>query len=106
MVVTIPHMGNVYLAVKALFDDLGISYVLPQPNTRASLQLGSLYSPEEICLPFKLLMGNFIQSIEKGADTVLITGSCGPCRFGEYCELHMKMLGQMGHDLDFVVLDL
>lgn len=106
MVVTIPHMGNVYLAVKALFDDLGISYLLPQTNTRASLQLGSLYSPEEICLPFKLLMGNFIQSIEKGADTVLITGSCGPCRFGEYCELHMKMLGQMGHDLDFVVLDL
>jgi predicted nucleotide-binding protein (sugar kinase/HSP70/actin superfamily) len=106
LVVTIPHMGNVYLAAKALFDDLGISYVLPEPNTRASLQLGSLYSPEEICLPFKLLMGNFMQSIEKGADTVLITGSCGPCRFGEYCELHMKVLGDMGHNLEFVVLDL
>lgn len=106
MVVTIPHMGNVYLAVKALLDDLGISYILPQPNTRASLQLGSLYSPEEICLPFKLVMGNFIQSIEKGADTVLITGSCGPCRFGEYCELNMKLLRQMGYDLEFIVLDL
>jgi predicted nucleotide-binding protein (sugar kinase/HSP70/actin superfamily) len=99
-------MGNVYLAIKALFDGLGVPYILPEPNTKASLQTGSYYSPDEICLPFKLMLGNYIGSIEKGADTVVITGSCGPCRFGEYCELQMKILRQLGHDLDFVVLDL
>jgi len=104
--VTIPHLGNVYLAVKALFDGLGIRYVLPEPNSKATLQIGSDCSPEEICLPYKLMMGNYIRSIEKGADTIVITGSCGPCRFGEYCELQMKTLKKLGHDPDFVVLDL
>jgi predicted nucleotide-binding protein (sugar kinase/HSP70/actin superfamily) len=53
------------------------------------------------------MLGNFIQSIEQGADTVLITGSCGPCRFGEYCELQMQILQKMGYgNLDFIVVDL
>jgi len=99
-------MGNVYLAVKALFDGLGVPYVLPEPNSKATLQKGSDCSPEEICLPFKLMMGNYIGSIERGADTVVITGSCGPCRFGEYCELQMKTLKKLGYNTDFVVLDL
>lgn len=98
-------MGNVYLAAKALFDGLGIQYVIPETNNKKSLQIGSYYSPEEICLPFKMMMGNYMQSIEKGADTILITGSCGPCRFGEYCELQMNILKQLGHKLDFIVLD-
>ena len=105
MVVTFPHMGNIYLAVKALFDDLDIDYIIPPPNTKASLQKGSFYSPEEICLPFKLFMGNIIQAIESGADTVLITGSwdLSVC---EYSELASIVLREMGHDLDFIVLDL
>ncbi len=106
MVVTVPHLGNVYLAAKALFDDLGVQYILPPLNCKESLRIGSQHSPEEMCLPFKLMMGNYISCIEKGADTVVITGSCGPCRFGEYCELQMNILNQMNHVVDFVVLDL
>jgi predicted nucleotide-binding protein (sugar kinase/HSP70/actin superfamily) len=100
-------MGNVALAAKVLCQGLKIPYVAPEMNNKATLQTGSYYSPEEICLPFKLILGNFIQGIERGADTLLITGSCGPCRFGEYCELLMKILGKMGYrDLDYVVVDL
>lgn len=103
--VTIPHLGNVYIGAKALFDGLGIEYVLPPPSNKRALETGSLYSPEEICLPFKISLGNYIQSIEQGADTVIITGSCGPCRFGEYCEMQMKLLKKLGYDVDFIVLD-
>jgi predicted nucleotide-binding protein (sugar kinase/HSP70/actin superfamily) len=103
--VTFPHMGNVYIAAKALFDGLGIEYVIPPLNNKQALEIGSLYSPEEICLPFKIAMGNYIQAIEKGADTVIITGSCGPCRFGEYCEMQMNLLRKLGYNLEFVVMD-
>ena len=93
--------------MKMLCQALKIPYVLPEKNNKTILQLGSYYSPEEICLPFKLILGNVIRSIEKGADTVLITGSCGPCRYGEYCELLMKILRAMGYgNLDFIVVDL
>lgn len=98
-------MGNVYLAVKALLDGLGSDYVIPPFNSKESLELGSLHSPEEICLPFKQMVGNFIHAIEMGADTVIMTGSCGPCRFGEYCEMQMKLLRRLGHPLEFIVID-
>lgn len=103
--ITIPHMGNIYIAAKALFDGLGIEYIIPPLSSKQSLEIGSLHSPEEICLPFKIMIGNYIQAIEKGADTVVITGSCGPCRYGEYCEMQMNLLKKMGHNLDFIVID-
>lgn len=98
-------MGNVCIAAKALFSDLGIEFVMPPLNSKSALEIGSLHSPEEMCLPFKIMIGNYIQSIEQGADTVIITGSCGPCRFGEYCELQINLLKRLGYDLEFIVLD-
>jgi predicted nucleotide-binding protein (sugar kinase/HSP70/actin superfamily) len=105
MKITFPNLGNSSFAAKAMFDDLNVNYVMPTPSNKSALETGSLYSPEEICLPFKIMLGNYIQSIEKGADTVLITGSCGPCRYGEYCELQMNLIKKLGYKLDFVVLD-
>jgi predicted nucleotide-binding protein (sugar kinase/HSP70/actin superfamily) len=98
-------MGNIYLAAKALLDGLEIDYVIPPKNSKASLDLGSLYSPDEICLPFKIMIGNYIQAIEQGADTIIIAGSCGPCRFGEYCEMQMNILKNLGYDVKFIVMD-
>ena len=105
MKITFPHLGNTYFAAKALFDGLGVDYVIPPLSNKAALEIGSLYSPDEICLPFKIMIGNYIESIKEGADTILFVGSCGPCRFGEYCELQMKLLKKLGHDLKFIVMD-
>ncbi|MDD4296711.1 MAG: 2-hydroxyglutaryl-CoA dehydratase, partial [Ruminiclostridium sp.] len=105
MKVTIPHMGNVYIAAKILFDSLGIDYIIPPLNNKEALLLGSKHSPEEICLPFKLMIGNYIAGINEGADTVLLVGSCGPCRFGEYSELQIKILKQLGYNVEFIVID-
>jgi predicted nucleotide-binding protein (sugar kinase/HSP70/actin superfamily) len=105
MKITFPHLGNTYLAAKALFDGLGIECIIPPFSSSEALELGSKFSPEEMCLPYKIMMGNYLQSIDKGADTIIIVGSCGPCRFGEYCELQMNALKKMGHDLTFIVID-
>ena len=106
MKATFPHMGNIYIAVKSLFDGLGIDYIIPPQNSTEALNIGTKYSPEEICLPFKIMIGNYIQAIEQGADTIILTGSCGPCRFGEYCELQMNLMKSLGYDLNFIVLDM
>lgn len=98
-------MGSTCLAAKALFEGLEIPCVIPEKNNKLTLQSGSLFSPEEICLPFKIMMGNYIESIRRGADTILITGSCGPCRFGEYCELQMRILKRAGLGADVIVID-
>ena len=65
MKITFPHMGNIYIAAKALFDGLGVDYVIPPQNNKEVLNIGTRYSPEEICLPFKIMIGNYIQAIEQ-----------------------------------------
>jgi predicted nucleotide-binding protein (sugar kinase/HSP70/actin superfamily) len=105
MKLTIPHLGNTYIAVKALFEGLGVEYVIPPLTNAKALELGTLHSPEEMCLPFKIMIGNYMQSIEAGADTVILPGSCGPCRFGEYCELQMGLMNKISHGIEFIVID-
>ncbi len=105
MVITFPHLGNIYLAAKVFFEELKVPCVIPKPNSKETLKTGAYISPEEICLPFKLIMGNFLDCIKRGADTIIITGSCGPCRFGEYCELQMKILKKNGYNADIIVID-
>lgn len=58
------------------------------------------------CIPLKINIGNFLESIEKGADTILITGGCGPCRFGYYSEMHRQILQDIGYDIKIVVLEI
>ncbi len=105
MIITVPRMGNICLAAKAFFEALHIHYVMPEKINKQTLLSGIALSPDEICLPFKILMGSYMDCIKKGADTILITGSCGPCRFGEYCELQMKMLRKIGANVKTIVLD-
>lgn len=105
MKVTGAHLGNVYLAVKALFQELNIEYIIPPMSNKLALEIGSFHSPEEMCLPYKIMIGNYLQAIEDGANTVIIPGSCGPCRFGEYCELQINLFEKLGHELNFIVLD-
>ncbi|NMA83220.1 MAG: 2-hydroxyglutaryl-CoA dehydratase [Epulopiscium sp.] len=105
MKITFPHMGNIHIAVKVFFDAMGVDYVIPPMNNGQALEIGAIYSPEEMCLPYKIMIGNYMQAIEQGANTVVIVGSCGPCRFGEYCELQINLLKKLGHEVKFIVLD-
>jgi predicted nucleotide-binding protein (sugar kinase/HSP70/actin superfamily) len=104
LVITLPRLGNTHMAMRALFDVLGIGCVIPE-NNREALQRGAAVSPEDMCLPFKIMMGGFLSAIEQGADTVLLTGSCGPCRFGEYGELFGRLLQKAGCPAKVIVID-
>jgi predicted nucleotide-binding protein (sugar kinase/HSP70/actin superfamily) len=105
MRITIPHLGNADFAAKSLFDDLGIEYIVPKVSNKEALELGTKYAPEDICLPYKIMLGNIIMGFKAGADTALITGSCGPCRYGEYCELFKNTFKKLGYDVKLIVAD-
>lgn len=105
MKISVPNLGNTSIAAKALFEGLKVDYILPQGSSKNTLELGSKYSPEEICLPFKIMVGNYIEAMEKGADTFIITGSCGPCRYGEYCELQINILKKLNPEVNLIVID-
>lgn len=98
-------MGNVYIGVKALLEDLGVDLIVPPFINDDTLEIGSSHASEHMCTPLKLNVGNYLQSIEKGADTILITGSGGPCRFGYYGVMEQEILYDMGYDVDLVILE-
>ena len=106
MKITFPHLGNVYICVKALLDDLGVDYALPPFNNKVALELGTKYVPEMACLPLKINIGNYIQAYGLGVDTILMAGGCGPCRFGYYCEMHREILKDIGYEMDIITLEL
>ncbi|WP_434511916.1 CoA protein activase [Desulfitobacterium sp. AusDCA] len=105
MKITFPHMGNSWIVIQALFDSLGVEYVIPPKNSKETLNIGTKLAPESACLPLKLNLGNYIEAAEQGADTVVITGGIGPCRFGYYGESERQILQDAGFSYDVVILE-
>lgn len=104
MIISAPNYGNSILGFKILFEGLKIPYVLPDHSNRMTLELGVLHAPEGICQPFKMMLGNYIQSIQKGADTIILLATSGPCKFGEYANLQERLLKKAGYEAKFIVI--
>jgi predicted nucleotide-binding protein (sugar kinase/HSP70/actin superfamily) len=94
--VALPHLGTAYVAYRAFFGDLGVDIVVPPTCNQRTLDLGTQYSPEFVCTPFKLILGNFIEAIEHGADMLLTAESTG-CRLGYYARLQKRILEDLGY---------
>ncbi|KUO78166.1 MAG: CoA protein activase [Desulfosporosinus sp. BRH_c37] len=105
MKVTFPHMGNAWIVIQTLFESLNVEVVIPPINSKQTLQLGTRLSPESACLPLKLNLGNYIEAANEGADTIVITGGIGPCRFGYYGEMERQILRDSGYAYDVVTLE-
>ncbi len=98
--ITFPNMGNYQIVFKALFENLGFKVVPPPKTSKRSVEKGIAYSPEFICFPFKVCMGNYIQSIEeKGANTIVMLDTQGECRFQYFGRLQQKILDDLGYDV-------
>jgi predicted nucleotide-binding protein (sugar kinase/HSP70/actin superfamily) len=104
--ITFPHMGNLYIPFKLLFSHLGLEVVVPPPFSKETMNLAVKHSPEGACLPFKLTLGNYIQALELGADTIFMGQGYGLCRFGFYTEVQHKVLKQLGYDCQMLLVDI
>jgi len=105
MKVTFPHMGNLWICLDAMLTYLGVETVVPPPSTKRTLSLGSKHSPEFACMPLKLNLGNFMEAYELGADTIVMAGGCGPCRFGYYAQVEHEILQDLGYQYRLVVME-
>lgn len=104
--VAFPHMGNIYIAWSAALRKIGVEPFIPPYTSKKTLSLGTKNSPEAICLPYKLILGNFIEAIEGGADYVAMIASPGCCRLGEYGACINNALHDMGYKANYLELTL
>lgn len=105
MKITFPHMGNTYIALKAVFEELGVEVIVPPKCNKNTLELGTKYSPELMCVPFKITVGNYIESIQRGADTMFMWGGCDVCRIGYYNMLQKDILKELGYPINIIAVE-
>ncbi len=104
MKITYPRMGYMGSPVRHMLESLAIEAAEAPPITKRTVELGALHSPEGVCLPYKINMGNFLEGLERGADTIVTMCGAGKCRFGFFGEVQRTALAH-GREVTFWSLD-
>ncbi|MDK2897207.1 MAG: hypothetical protein PWP04_1327 [Candidatus Atribacteria bacterium] len=102
---TFPHLLHLDIVLGILYPTLGVEIVPPPPITSRTIEIGVEHAPQNACFPLKVTLGNFVEGIERGADTVFMAGGVGPCRFGYYGQIQKIILEDLGYDVQFVLID-
>ena len=98
-----PKLGDYSKPLNQLVERcLGYKTMECPPITKKTVEVGAKHSPDTVCTPFKILMGNFIEAMDKGAN-VLIMPAFG-CRLGFYDILHKQILEDLGYKFEMVAL--
>lgn len=99
-IISFPHLGDYSYLVKPFFEKVtGKKVALAPPITKKTIELGTKYSPDTVCIPFKYNLGNYIESLENGATILFQFG--GGCRYGNYAELQKIILKDLGYNFKF-----
>jgi predicted nucleotide-binding protein (sugar kinase/HSP70/actin superfamily) len=104
MRVTFPYMGYIYIPLRGILKSLDCEVIVPPKPNRQTLETGTRLSPELMCIPFKITLGNFINALDMGADTIVHTGGSWSCRYGYYGRLHQNILRDLGYQFSAFVL--
>lgn len=100
-IISFPHMGNYYIPINYLVKKITkCKVIIPPKITKKTIELGSRYSPDYVCAPFKYNLGNYIEALDKGANILLQAG--GGCRYGYYAELQEQILKDLKYNFTFV----
>lgn len=95
-IISFPHLGNYYHPISKLLKNLTKEKVIVAPPiTKKTLEIGTKYSPDMVCIPFKYNLGNFIESLNNGANILFTAG--GGCRYRYYAEVTETILKDLGY---------
>ena len=101
--ISFPHLGKYYHPISKLLKNITNKNVkTPPPITKKTLEIGTKYSPDTVCIPFKYNLGNFIESLNDGANILFTAG--GGCRYRYYAEVTETILKDLGYNFKFYKL--
>jgi len=98
-----PTMGDYHIIIDILIERCLNYRTMSCPAiTKRTLELGSRQSPDMICTPFKITLGNFIEAAEQGANVFIMPGV--GCRLGFYDILQQQILNDLGYECEMIPL--
>ena len=105
-VFSFPRIGKYTDFFIQMLKSFGLSVLTPPPITEKTVKLGVKHSADMMCYPFKVTLGNFIEEIEQGANSLIMYDSRGKCRLRHYWMLHELILRNIGYDFKMYPLSL
>lgn len=99
MKISCANMGNYTEIIKQIGDYLNWDVMIPPPTSERTIELGTKYMNELMCLPAKVTLGNFIEACDQGATDLIMFDSCGECRLKTYSILQERALRKFGYNV-------
>jgi len=89
--------------IAATFRSAGVNARITPPSNGRTLELGSMYSQGDECLPKKITLGDYLRVTEEeefdpAKTAFLMPTAHGPCRFGQYWPALESVFEQRGLD--------
>ncbi len=106
MKVSFPHLGTLYVYLPPYINSLGLEVVPPPVTSKRTLDIGVRHCPEMTCVPCKIIFGNYVEALERGADTLIMLGGSGACRLGYSIPNQQEKLRQLGFRFEAVPFNL
>ena len=102
-IISFPHIGDYAYLVKPFLENVtNLEVKIAPPITKKTLSLGSKYSPDFVCLPFKYNLGNYLEILEANKDNeVILFQFGGGCRYGNYAPLQQVILKDLDYNFKF-----
>lgn len=101
--IAFPHMSYYYIPVGYIIKNITKGEIItPNYNNNETIAIGSKHSPNDVCMPFKYNLGNYVDALNKGANILIQAG--GGCRYGYYAELQEQILRELGYNFTFINL--
>ncbi len=105
MKVSFPHFGYNYVLWKSFFRALDLEVLVPPQTSKRTLDVGIMLCPEMLCTPCKLILGNYVEALERGADILIMLGGHRICRLGYSVNIQAEVLRREGFKFSHHVLD-
>ena len=94
---TFPRFGPYTKIIKEFLEDIGLEIILPPRVTKETIKLGVKHSSVMMCYPYKVVLGSFIEALEKGAGGLIMYETKGKCRFHLYHSKQRIVLERLGY---------
>lgn len=100
-----PAPGRLGTALASVFQGDNLDAVIPPAASRRTAELGAELSPEFMCYPLAVTLGQMRETLEAGANTLLMVGGKGRCRLGWYAQMQESLLKRAGYEFEMLTIE-
>jgi len=104
--ISLPRFGKYTNLIVETLENLGLDVLPPPPITRRTIELGTKYSPEQVCYPFKVTLGTMMEALDLGANALLMIDTAGWCILRCYHVVQQQILEDLGYNFKMITINI